>query len=195
MKRISALLLVLLVAACNGTGPAANNNNKDLIGTGLPKTHADPLERRSIVFLHPESGERLDIVYFHDGHYDAKALRAVDRLFRDRHAGVIGKIDPALIDFLVDIRTRLDLPSTVTFEILSGYRTPETNIILAKHNGNVAIESLHTHGWAVDFRIAGVDGRAIAAVAKTMQRGAAVFYPSSNHVHVDIGNIRNWHEK
>ena len=122
-------------------------------------------------------------------------MHAIDRLFRDHRTGVIGKIDPELIDFLVDIRTRLDLPPSVTFEILSGYRTRESNIILARHNDNVATSSLHCYGWAVDFRIPGVDGRAIAAIAKTMQRGAAVYYPGSNHVHIDIGNIRTWREK
>ena len=90
---------------------------------------------------------------------------------------VTGKIDPGLIDYLVDIRTRLDLPEGVTFEILSGYRTPATNAMLARHSGNVAIESLHMRGWAVDFRIAHVDGRAICEIAKTMQRGGVAFIP------------------
>jgi len=192
MKKLLLLLMCLCLAACGGSsGPS----HHELIGTGMPKTRPDPLLMRSIVLLHPESGERLDVVYFHDGHYDPKVMRAINYLFRDRHAHVVGVIDPELIDFLVDIRTRLSLPPNVTFEILSGYRTPESNHFLSQHNKNVASESLHIHGWAVDFRIAGVDGRAIAAIAKTMQRGAAVYYPNSNHVHVDLGNIRTWHEK
>jgi len=190
-----AVLCVFFLAACGGSAGHGSYDHGELIGVGMPKTHPDPLVQRSIVFLQPESGERLTAVYFHDGHYDLTVLRAIDRLFRDRRANATAKIDPELIDFLVDIRTRLDLPPSVTFEVLSGYRTPESNILLAQHNSNVAIESLHTRGWAVDFRIPGVDGRAIAAVAKTMERGAAVFYPGSNHVHVDIGNIRTWHEK
>lgn len=193
MKKLSAILCLFFIMSCAGnTGHAPRG---DLIGRGMPKTRPDALSERLISFVHPESGERLNVVYFHDGHYDPAALHKIDVLFRDRRAGVVAKIDPELIDFLVDIRTRLDLPPSVTFEILSGYRTPESNIILARHNSNVAIESLHTRGWAVDFRIQGVDGRAIAAVAKTMERGAAVFYPGSNHVHVDIGNIRTWHER
>jgi uncharacterized protein YcbK (DUF882 family) len=113
---------------------------------------------------------------------------------RDRHAGVVGKIDPELVDYLVDIRKRLDLPQTVPFQILSGYRTPETNARLAITNGNVAKESLHMRGWAVDFRIDGVSGKAICEIAKTMQRGGVAYYPEDNHVHVDLGNIRTWHE-
>ena len=50
------------------------------------------------------------------------------------------------------------------------------------------------HGWAVDFRIEGVKGKAICEIAKTMQRGGVAYYPEDNHVHVDLGNIRTWHE-
>jgi uncharacterized protein YcbK (DUF882 family) len=194
MKKTLALLCVLVLAGCGGMGGGAGQKG-DLIGIGMPKTRPDPVAARRIVLLQPESGERLDLIYFHNGQYDPKAMRAIDHLFRDRRTGVIGKIDPELIDFLVDIRTRLDLPPTITFEILSGYRTRESNIILARHNDNVATSSLHCYGWAVDFRIPGVNGNAVAAVAKTMERGAAVYYPRSNHVHVDIGNIRTWREK
>lgn len=196
MRKFTALLFILILAACGGhSGGAKHAQGGDLIGIGMPKTQPDHLAQRRIILLHPESGERLDLVYFHDGQYDPKAMRAIDRLFRDHRANVVGPIDRELIDFLVDIRTRLGLPPTITFEILSGYRTRKTNEALAWHNGNVASESLHMHGWAVDFRIPGVDGNAIAAIAKTMQRGAAVYYPKSNHVHIDLGNIRNWHER
>jgi uncharacterized protein YcbK (DUF882 family) len=193
MKKYLVVFFILLVSACAGNSHAAGGNQ--WLATGAPKTHPDPIPSRSIVLSQPESGEHLAVVYFHDGHYDRKALNQINYLFRDRRAGVVGVIDPELIDFLVDIRTRLGLPPTVTFEILSGYRTAESNAILARHNNNVAIESLHVHGWAVDFRIAGVDGNAIAEIAKTMQRGGVAYYPKSNHVHVDLGNIRTWHEK
>ncbi len=166
-----------------------------MTGVGLPKTHPDPLVQRQIAFSHPESGEKLTIVYFHDGAYDPKAMKKIEWLFRDRHAGVAGPIDPELIDYLVDIRTRLGLPPSIVFEILSGYRTKATNAQLRFHNRNVAPESLHIHGWAVDFRISNLDGAAICEIAKTMQRGGVAYYPEDNHVHVDLGNIRTWKGK
>jgi len=176
------------MAAC----VAQTNPEKSVSGYSLSKTQPDPSISRRIVLLHPYSSERLDIIYYHDGRYDPKAMKKIDHLFRDRHAGVAGRIDPELIDYLVDIRTRLDLPSNVVFEILSGYRTPATNRHLSYTNGNVAKESLHMRGWAVDFRIPGVNGRAICEIAKTMQRGGVAYYPEDNHVHVDLGNIRSW---
>jgi len=189
--RYLPFLLVFLLVGCASSGP----ENHAVSAYGLPKTRPDPLAERRIVLLHPESGEQLDAVYFHDGAYDARVLKKINVLFRDRHANVVGKIDPELIDYLVDIRTRLGLPPTVTFEILSGYRTPKTNARLAFSNGNVAKESLHMHGWAVDFRIAHVDGSAICEIAKTMQRGGVAYYGGDNHVHVDLGNIRTWKGK
>ncbi|MGE3623927.1 MAG: YcbK family protein [Bdellovibrionales bacterium] len=197
IKIFFVIASILLLAGCGSEGARHKSGyyKDDLIGRGLPKTRPDALSSRRISLLHPQSGERLDIVYFRDGRYDPKAMRAIDRLFRDRRAGVPGRIDPELIDFLVDIRTRLALPPSVTFQILSGYRTPKTNADLARQNDKVANSSLHMRGWAVDFRVPGVDGLAVVAIAKTMQRGGASYYPGSNHVHVDIGNIRTWREK
>jgi len=189
MKRFLSIFFVFALAACSSYA------DPTLIGTGMSKTAPDPLPSRFISMVYPASDEKLDVVYFHNGGYDPKVMHAIDHLFRDHREGVVAPIDPELIDFLVDIRTRLGLPPSVTFEILDGYRTPESNAFFSKHNGNVAIESLHVRGWAVDFRIPGVDGRAICEIAKTMQRGGVAFYPTSNHVHVDLGNIRTWHEK
>ena len=189
-----SLLLLLTLSACGSMGMGGNSGNM-VSGHGLPKTRPDPVAERYISLLHPHSGERLNVTYYHDGHYDANIMNKINLLFRDRHADVAGEIDPELIDYLVDIRTRLGLPPTVVFEILSGYRTRETNEKLAFTNGNVAPESLHMHGWAVDFRISHVNGSAISEIAKTMQRGGVSYYASDNHVHVDLGNIRTWHEK
>ena len=185
--------MVFALAACAG-GTAHKPSGKQLGQSGGVKTRPDPLAVRRIVLFYPPSAERLDVSYYHDGAYDPKALNAINKLMRDRHSGEVGKIDPELIDFLLDIRTRLALPPTVIFEILSGYRSRETNAKLARTNSTVAKESLHMYGYAVDFRINGVNGSAIAEIAKTMQRGGVSFYPNDNHVHVDIGNIRTWHK-
>jgi len=188
-RRLLSLALLIVLAACSsGRAPAG----KLVKQYGGPKTRPDALVERTIILSYPKTGERLNLTYYRNGGYDPDALAKIDYLFRDRRNGAVGKIDPELIDFLVDIRTRLALPPTVVFEILSGYRSRASNEALAKSNGGVAKDSLHITGWAVDFRVAGVNGNAIAEVAKTMQRGGVSFYPSDNHVHVDLGNIRTW---
>ncbi|MDD3370254.1 MAG: DUF882 domain-containing protein [Alphaproteobacteria bacterium] len=192
MKKALVLLLCLVLSACGGSSAARRTT---LIGRGMEKTHPDRDALRRIVLVHPYTKEKIDVMYYHNGRYDSAALKKINRLMRDRRANYAGRIDPELVDFLVDIRKRLGLPSTVPFQILSGYRTSRTNKKLSFTNGNVAKESLHMHGWAVDFRVDGVSGKAICEIAKTMQRGGVAYYPSDNHVHVDIGNIRTWHEK
>ncbi len=185
LVRYACLALFFLLASCATRGKTAPSRHD-------VKTGPDQVTERFAVLCHPSSGEKEERLYYHDGAYDPEALDAINRLFRDRRADVVGTIDPELIDFLVDIRTRLGLPTTVRFEILSGYRTAATNDHLLRENNLVARDSLHKRGLAVDFRIQGVSGKAIAAVAQTMQRGGVSFYPEDNHVHVDIGAIRTW---
>jgi uncharacterized protein YcbK (DUF882 family) len=190
-----AFILVLICALCEcGGGTRESSSIHKVSGRGMHKTQPDRDPVRRIVLVYPYTKETLNVVYFHDGAYDASSMDKIDRLMRDRHADVAGKIDPELVDYMVDMRKRLSLPENVPFQVLSGYRTPQTNAHLAISNGNVAKESLHMHGWAVDFRIEGVNGKAICEIAKTMQRGGVAYYPEDNHVHVDLGNIRTWHE-
>jgi len=196
---LRALVLVLLFALTGcfqSAAPSKPHMSGKLVKQyGGEKTRPDKLAIRSIVLLHPKSGEKLNVTYYTHGRYNPEIMMAINHLFRDREANKIGEIDPELIDYLVDIRTRLGLPPTVVFEILSGYRSPESNEKLRATNSQAAKDSLHLHGWAVDFRIKSVNGSAIAEIAKTMQRGGVSYYPSDNHVHVDLGNIRTWKTK
>ncbi len=192
-KGVLAVFLLLFLAACAGSG--APLTGKLVKQYGGEKTRPDKVSQRTIILVRYKTDERLNLIYYANGQYDPKAMKAIDYLFRDRQTGEVAKIDPELIDYLVDIRTRLGLPPSVVFEILSGYRSHDTNEKLRDSNGQVAKESLHMHGWAVDFRIRNVNGKAIAEIAKTMQRGGVSYYPSSNHIHVDLGNIRTWATK
>lgn len=184
------LFMAFFLAAC-----ATSSGYHPVRQYGGPKTKPDPALERFIVLSYPKAKEKIALTYYKKGAYLPDAMRQIDNIFRDRHNGKSIKIDPELIDFLVDIRSRLGLPPTVVFELLSGYRSRETNEALRVANNQVAKESLHMYGWAVDFRIAGVSGSAIAEIAKTMQRGGVSFYPADNHVHVDLGNIRTWKTK
>lgn len=204
MKRLWGVLILLLLVLLSGCAGGADRGTNRASGSyagklvkqyGGEKTRPDAVAVRTIVLTYPKAGERLNLTYYKNGDYDPEAMHQIDMIFRDRNVNKVGKIDPELIDYLVDIRRRLGLPPGVPFEILSGYRSPETNARLRISNSQVAKESLHMHGWAVDFRVKGVNGKAIAEIAKTMQRGGVSFYPSSNHVHVDLGNIRTWATK
>ncbi|MDX9690571.1 MAG: DUF882 domain-containing protein [Proteobacteria bacterium] len=188
------LFLAVALVGCGGSG-GGGYAGRLVKQYGGQKTRPDRVAIREIVLKRYQTQEKINVTYYHHGSYDNAAMAKIDKIFRDRATGTVGDIDPELIDYLVDIRSRLGLPPTVVFEVMSGYRTPESNGKQRATNGQIAKESLHTRGWAVDFRIPKVNGKAIAEIAKTMQRGGVSYYPSTNHVHVDLGNIRTWATK
>ena len=48
------------------------------------------------------------------------------------------------------------------------------------------------YGKAVDIRIPGHKLRDIRRAAMKLKGGGVGYYPQSNFIHVDIGNIRYW---
>lgn len=147
---------------------------------------------RRIVLVHPQSNERLDTIYFHNGAYDPRAMEKTRQMLRDRNVGQSHPIDPLLLDFMFDLLYRTGLPPTTPVTVLSGFRSPETNARLIKDGRPAARESFHLQGKALDFRLDTLPGPAMAEIAKTMQRGGAAFYPRSNHTHIDTGPVRTW---
>lgn len=150
---------------------------------------------RSINIVHPPSGERVAGVYWQDGSYVKPVMRKINRLFRDRAANREEEIDPKLIDQIHKLLSALALPEDTEVQLTSGFRDPARNHKLADKNNGVARESLHTKGQAADIRIKGIDGKAVAAVAKTMQHGGVSYYPKSRHIHVDTGDVRSWNPR
>lgn len=190
-------LFVLVFSLLGGLGACSGNKEPLYAGAlvkqyGGEKTTPDVVEKRVVSLSHPASAEKLTETYYVDGRYDFQSLGRINALLRDRRSGRIFRIDPELVDFLVDLRTRLALPPSAVFEILSGYRESETNAALRREDKPAARNSLHVQGRAVDFRLVNVNGRAVAEVAKTMQRGGVSYYPGSNHVHLDTGALRSW---
>ncbi|MCA8837786.1 MAG: DUF882 domain-containing protein, partial [Proteobacteria bacterium] len=49
-----------------------------------------------------------------------------------------------------------ELSQNGTFEIISGYRSPQTNATLRAQGRGVAKRSLHMQGRALDIRLSGV---------------------------------------
>ena len=77
-------------------------------------------------------------------------------------------------------------------EIISGFRAEKYNLILRKKGRQVARNSHHTLGHAVDFRLPGVSTRRLRDWARRLRLGGVGYYPSSGFVHVDVGKIRTW---
>jgi uncharacterized protein YcbK (DUF882 family) len=129
-----------------------------------------------------------------DGAYrDAKGPIApvMDELcvfLRDHYSGGMINIDVGVIDFLADVMAATSQTSAI---VLSGFRSHETNAMLARTTFGVAENSQHIYGRALDVRFAARLADAVA-VARAMRRGGVGWYPNSGFIHLDTGPVRNW---
>jgi uncharacterized protein YcbK (DUF882 family) len=145
---------------------------------------------RVLSFVHAHTGERLSIAYWADGDYLAPGLARIDRFLRDFRTGESHAIDLALLDQLHGLRRATG--SSAPFQVISGYRSPETNEALRAHRGGQARRSLHMQGRAIDVRLADVTTSALRDAALGLGRGGVGYYPSEGFVHVDTGAVRRW---
>lgn len=147
-------------------------------------------DQRSLWFVHTHTGEALSVVYFQRGHYIAQSLERVSHFLRDFRTNDVHPIDPALLDILFDLHAQAQHDGP--FEVISGYRSPETNATLRSRSSGVAEHSLHMQGRAIDIRLRGVSTRKLRDLAIALHRGGVGFYPVSDFVHVDTGRVRTW---
>jgi uncharacterized protein YcbK (DUF882 family) len=146
--------------------------------------------RRSLSLYCLHTGESLSTVYWENGSYLPDRLREISRVLRDFRTGDIRPIEPGLLDLLNVLAVRLD--SREPFHVISGYRSPVTNAMLASHSEGVSPRSLHMQGKAIDIRVPGRDLSVLHRAAIAMRGGGVGYYPRSDFVHVDIGRVRYW---
>jgi len=151
---------------------------------------ARTVEQRTLSFIHTHTGERLTSRYFDGGRYVADELTRINYLLRDFRTGDVHPIEPAVLDILADLRVLADRDEA--FEVISGYRSPQTNAELHRHSSGVAEHSLHLEGRAIDVRLPGVATARLHELALGMGRGGVGFYPASDFVHLDNGRVRHW---
>jgi len=146
--------------------------------------------QRSLSFVHTHTGERLSTVYFEDGEYHPAELGRIDRLLRDFRTGDVHPIAPGVLDILSDLRVLADRDEP--YEVISGYRSPQTNAALRRRSDGVAEHSLHVQGRAIDVRLPGFATGKLRELALDMARGGVGFYAKSDFVHLDNGRVRCW---
>jgi uncharacterized protein YcbK (DUF882 family) len=146
--------------------------------------------RRMLRLENLHTGEALETTYWADGAYLPDALRQIDRVLRDHRTNETHPIEPALLDLLARLRRALD--TEAPFQIISGYRSPRSNAMLASRSGGVAHNSLHTKGLAIDIRVPGRRLRQVRDAALALAGGGVGYYERSDFVHVDVGRVRAW---
>ncbi len=146
--------------------------------------------RRALAFANLHTGEKLNLVYWTESGYEPEALARIDWLLRDFRTGTTHPIDPRLLDLLAALNRRLD--TREPYLVYSGYRSPETNAMLAEESEGVAKNSLHLQGQAVDLRVPGRRLGLLRRAALSLKGGGVGYYPRSNFVHHDVGRVRHW---
>jgi uncharacterized protein YcbK (DUF882 family) len=175
-------------AAGGGSPDTQPEGSPDAHGAGSPDTHGAGAKRIALMNLHTD--ERVDVEYFHGGAYVPDALAAIEKVLRDFRTGDRHAMDPALMDYLVDVAGAVGVGPS--FSVISGYRSPQTNAQLRDRSTGVAQHSLHMEGRAIDVRIKGVDCASLAAHALDLKRGGVGYYRASDFVHLDTGPFRTW---
>jgi uncharacterized protein YcbK (DUF882 family) len=145
---------------------------------------------RSLSFYNLHTGESLTTQYCEKGCYIDGALQQINYILRDFRANEIKPIDPRLLDLLYSLNRRLY--TREPFHIISGYRSPATNAMLAARSEGVARHSLHLEGKAADIRVPGTSLGQVWRAAVGLWSGGVGYYPASDFVHVDVGRVRFW---
>lgn len=151
---------------------------------------ADVPYKKSLSLYNIHTGENINTIYWADGSYIPEALSQMNHLLRDYRTDATTAIDTELFDLLYCIRTNLD--TTKPFNVISGYRSPQTNAMLNSHSSGVAKKSLHMQGKAIDINLPGRNLSELKKIAINLRQGGVGYYPSSDFVHVDVGRVRSW---
>jgi uncharacterized protein YcbK (DUF882 family) len=151
-----------------------------------------PADReRSLSLYNTHTGESLQsLTYWADGDYLSEALTDINFLLRDHRTDRVKPIDPKLFDLLHTLSNKLN--NHQPFQIISGYRSPESNRKLRQTSNGVAKKSFHLAGRAVDICLPGQNLSQLRRAALNLRAGGVGYYPKSGFIHVDTGPQRNW---
>lgn len=180
-----------LVAAMGGASAIAAMGG---FGDVLPARAASvfgPVNAENRLKLHNiHNGEKIDTVFRTPEGYVAEGLREVEHFLRDFRTGDVHAMDRGLLDLVHALHERFDTDRP--FEVISGYRSPKTNAMLAGRSNGVGKKSYHMRGMAMDISLPGHDIRDLHGAAKAMKRGGVGLYARTNFIHVDTGPVRYW---
>ncbi len=149
-----------------------------------------PLPDRFIELHNTHTSETVSVVYRRAGEYVPRAVASLRNLMRDHRNGESHDIDLGLYDQLFELATAAGCDAR--FEIISGYRSPDSNAKMHAASRGVAKNSLHLQGRAIDVRLHGCGCSDLRDLALAAAKGGVGYYRSSDFVHIDTGRFRTW---
>jgi uncharacterized protein YcbK (DUF882 family) len=153
---------------------------------------ADDNRNRTISFYAVNTKETLTIQYMKDGKHIPEAMQKINWILRDWRRDEPTNMDPDLIDLVWEVHN--ELGSKEPINIISGYRSRNTNEMLRRTVGGQASQSRHILGKAMDVHFPDVPVKKIRYSALIRERGGVGYYPTSAtpFVHLDTDRVRAW---
>jgi uncharacterized protein YcbK (DUF882 family) len=150
-----------------------------------------PAAERFLELHNTHTNETVSVIYRQGDEYNDRAIASLRNVMRDHRNGEAHDIDLGVYDQLFDLAQAAHCDPR--FEIISGYRSPESNAAMAARPGSgVAKHSLHMEGKAIDIRMHGCGCADLRDLALAAGRGGVGYYRSSDFVHIDTGRVRTW---
>ncbi|MGQ3297091.1 DUF882 domain-containing protein [Reyranella sp.] len=156
----------------------------------VPTPDLDLSSPRSLSLVNYNTKEELTVTYWSSGAYHRSALDQLNQFLRDTRTSAATEMDPLLFDVLWHTARISGYSGQI--EVLSAFRSPESNAWLASVSRGVARDSQHMNGNAMDIRFPGVPVFRIRQAARSLNMGGVGFYPRSGFVHIDTGPVRYW---
>lgn len=159
------------------------NGTQDAVANG---------DTRTLDLYHTHTKESLRVTFRRDGAFDNSALEKLNWFLRDWRNDEPTSMAPALFD-IVWYSAR-EAGGTEPIRVVSAYRSPGTNAMLARRSRAVAKNSQHMRGNALDFHVPGIPMVKVREIAMRLQRGGVGYYPTAGtpFVHLDVGSVRSW---
>ena len=153
---------------------------------------ASAATERALYLYYTHTKETARIVFKRNGQYVQSGLNELNQFLRDWRRNEPTKMDPRLFDLVWEVYQ--EVGGSQPIHIVSAYRSPATNAMLAAKSSGVADNSQHMRGNAMDFFIPGVPLAKLRAAAMRKQVGGVGYYPTSGSpfVHLDTGSVRAW---
>ncbi len=156
----------------------------------MARADVPELACRDLELIHTHTGKRLSRCFACDEGWQEPAIAELDALLADHRSGEQHAMDRRLYELLHALALEAGLQAR--YEVISAYRSPATNAMLAAQGAGVSASSLHMLGQAIDVRLQGLPSAQLFQLALEAGVGGVGFYRKSDFVHLDTGRVRSW---
>jgi len=145
---------------------------------------------RCLSLYNQHTGESVKATYWAEGEFIVDELAVINKVLRDHRSDEVIDINTDLLDQLNLLQAKV--ANNGRFEVISAYRSPQSNARLYQSTEGVSNNSHHMFGRAIDIRLPGTELSHLHTAALDMVAGGVGYYPKSRFIHLDSGNVRHW---